>query len=203
MELFHCMFATKMLLQFCLKKKKWSIYPQQTPFTPLYIQGRWNNLSPPLNEAAQCTKDTTLTIIFLVCRQKVSTDRAHSSPVTHQASTGFHAHLHVPPNIVTSHKLSTWPSRGPVLTWWYAWWSESEYSVFECSLAHLNTADLTRYQRTYPPCLALLLCFRKWDKQGGHSSGFSREILFVTFWLAAAARVIDSLKTSYDEFIGY
>ena len=35
--------------------------------------------------------------------------------------------------------------------------------------------------------LALLTCFSRWAKHGGHTSSFSRKILFVTFWLDEVA----------------
>ena len=39
---------------------------------------------------------------------------------------------------------------------------------------------------------AVFLPFSRWSKHGGHSSWFSRGVLFVTFWLAEAARAIGS-----------
>ena len=39
---------------------------------------------------------------------------------------------------------------------------------------------------------ALLLCFCLWGEDDGHSPGYSRGILFVTFWLAEAARMMGS-----------
>ena len=38
------------------------------------------------------------------------------------------------------------------------------------------------------------LLFSLWGRHGGHSSGFSRGILFVTLWLAEAARMLGSLE---------
>ena len=101
-------------------------------------------------------------------------------------------------------------------------------SLNECCLLCLNVAGICRHQWTYsPPLLILKVTFKipqsfdtvalpllvsqtwwpdfrhftccLWAKRGGHTSGISHVMLFVTFWLAEAAHVIGNLEPS----IGY
>ena len=46
-----------------------------------------------------------------------------------------------------------------------------------------------------------LLCLSLWSEHGGHSSGFWRGILIVTFWFAEAGRVIDSPGPSISRMV--
>ena len=51
--------------------------------------------------------------------------------------------------------------------------------------------------------LAVLLCFSLWGKHNGHSWGLWCGIVLVTFWLADAAWVTDSLELSRCMYVGW
>ena len=114
---------------------------------------------------------------------------------------------------VWSYMLSTWPPFGTVLTdgihdeftMILVWFQRSG----DRNLLNLIAANTSCNQWLCPltyfegfvqnlPALTLLPCFISGGKHDGHSSSFSCEILFVTFWLAEAARVIGSPDPSID-----
>ena len=89
-----------------------------------------------------------------------------------------------------SHKLLIWRPWGVVLTgeMYYDW--RLRCFISECAsvltlkvLFRINQATLL---------LFWALCFSLWGTHSGHCWSFSHIILFVTFWLAGAAVVIDS-----------
>ena len=85
--------------------------------------------------------------------------------------------------------LSWWRLISLVINWWTCAITLSGGFVSRTLKSSLYS-DSTSF-------FALLLCISRWSNDGGHPSEFSCEILFVTFWLVEAARMIGSLKPPY------
>ena len=73
-------------------------------------------------------------------------------------------------------------------------WTQTQISVhFTTSSMNARTPSLAMNALLeINRSVALLLCFGLWGERGGHSSGFSHGIYFVTLWLAEVARMIGS-----------
>ena len=122
---------------------------------------------------------------------------------------GFRAEHRVSPSkSYLLHKTLNLAATWYCVHWWNArtiiwvWIQRSK----ECSLPHLIAANITLWERALIPTsrfssnltFSSLCCyvFSLWDNHGGHTSGFSRWKLVVTFQLADASPAIGIPDTS-------